>query len=380
MADRQDYYEVLGVNRNASGSEIKKAFRRQAQKYHPDRNPDKPETAELFKQVNEAYEVLSDSQKRSIYDQYGHAGLEGNFGSAHASDLNSAFSTFNDLFENIFNVSSGGRARATRGRGADRVLNYEISLEQAVFGDSVELSIPVEASCDTCDGTGAEPGTKNEKCRHCDGSGHIETAQGIFHVQRSCPVCRGRGRVIASPCTDCGGEGRGQKNQRVSFAIPRGIQNGTRVRLQGQGDAGFGGGPPGDLFIRILVQPHPVFTRKGKDLHCIIPVSFVDVCLGGRVKIPALSDSYISLEIPPGTASGSVLSVRQARDINLMCRIQIETPVKLTRRQKELLTEFRESFAKKSGEAQVPKQTEWMRKVKKFFKAEGNQKGRRAKR
>lgn len=363
---KKNYYEVLGIDSDADSDQIKKAFRRQAQKYHPDRNPDNPETTEQFKEVTEAYSVLSDAQKRRIYDQHGHAGLESGGMGFNPSGVDFT-SSLEDMIENFFGMGSRHKGQSSRERGSDRLLNYEITLEQAVFGDSARLDIPIEVTCKPCKGSGAASGTSPEPCRQCNGSGYLNASQGIFQVQRTCPVCQGKGQMIVDPCSNCSGQGQVEKSHEITFNIPANIQSGNKLRFQGQGDSGFNGGPAGDLFVRILVRPHAVFTRKGRELHCTVPISFVDLCLGGKIEVPTLSGQTY-LEIPPGTTSGSVFRHKQTKGIRLMCRVRVETPVSLTEEQKDLLAQFGESLHKNEAK-QAPKKTEWLKKAKAFFSA-----------
>ena len=281
---KRDYYEVLGLSRGVDETEIKKAYRRLAMKNHPDRNPDDPSSEERFKEATEAYEVLSSSEKRQAYDQFGHAGVDQSMGGADFSG--SSFSDiFSDVFGDIFGGAAGAGARGGRSsvqRGADLRYGLELSLEQAVSGDNVEIEVPVLAACEPCDGSGAKPGTSATTCPDCGGAGQIRVAQGFFSLQQTCPRCRGAGLVISDPCGPCGGSGRQEKRKTLSVRIPAGVDNGDRIRLSGEGEAGFNGGPAGDLYVQVEVREHPIFVRESRDLYCEMPISFVDAALGGE--------------------------------------------------------------------------------------------------
>src|SRR5512137_1939397 len=301
---KKDYYEVLGVNRDASEEEIKKAYRKLAMKFHPDRNPDNPKAEEQFKEAKEAYEMLSDKQKRSAYDQFGHAGVDPSAGGAGmgGAGMGGFADAFGDIFGDIFGGGRGG-GRSNVYRGADLRYNMEITLEQAAKGFATDIRVPGWNNCETCHGSGAKPGTSPKTCTMCGGAGAVRMQQGFFSIQQTCPTCRGSGKVIADPCAACSGAGRIKKNKVLEVNIPAGIDEGQRIRLSGKGEPGMNGGPPGDLYVEIRLKPHDVFQRDGDDLHCEIPVSIVTAALGGEIEIGTLADK-VSISIPEGTQSG----------------------------------------------------------------------------
>ncbi len=372
---KRDYYEVLGVGRDASAQDIKKAYRRLAMKYHPDRNPGDKEAEENFKEASEAAEVLTDEQRRSAYDQYGHAGLEGGAGFGGFSGGGNFGSIFEDVFGDIFSGSRGGRSNVHR--GADLKYVLDLDLEEAVKGCNPQIKVPTLVACETCDGSGAEPGTSPVDCVQCGGVGQITARQGFFSIQQTCPRCRGAGKVISSPCKDCRGQGRVEERKTLSVKVPPGVDTGDRIRLTGQGEAGINGGPPGDLYVQINVRPHKIFTREGEHLYCEVPISFVDAALGGELEVPTL-DGRVSLKIPEETQSGKLFRLR-GKGVNmtqvrgggigdLYCRVHVETPVNLTKRQKEILREFDDE----SHENQSPQKTGWFDNVKNFFDSLGH--------
>nr|VFJ66108.1 MAG: molecular chaperone DnaJ [Candidatus Kentron sp. DK] len=380
MADKRDYYEVLDVARNASEGEIKKAYRRLAMKYHPDRNPEDKKAEENFKECKEAYEVLSDSRKRSAYDQFGHAGVDpsmaggpGGFGFAGGGG-GFGGDIFDEMFSNIFGGAGGGRGRA-RGvrRGGDLRYELTIGLEEAASGVTRKIQFPAPVPCGDCDGSGVQPGKEPKNCQACGGRGQIRIQQGFFSVQQTCPQCRGEGRIITDPCGTCGGQGRVREKKTISVEIPPGIDNGNRIRLAGEGEPGSRNGPPGDLYVDIHVRAHPIFTREGTTLHCDVPISFATATLGGELEVPTLQDR-VSLKIPPETQSGKVFRLRgkgvtslQSGMVgDLLCRVTIETPVSLNKKQKELLRAFDESM-RGGGKKHSPKESSWLDGVKKFF-------------
>ena len=367
---KRDYYEVLGVERSADEKDIKKAYRRVAMKYHPDRNPDDPRADEKFKEATEAYDVLTDSEKREAYDRFGHAGVEGQVGGAGGFSGGSFSDIFGDVFGDIF--GGGPRGRGGPQRGADLRYTLDISLEQAVRGTSTEIRVPTLVSCGTCSGSGARKGSSPTTCGTCGGVGQVRMQQGFFQVQQTCPTCRGRGKTISDPCTTCHGQGRVEKTKKLSVKVPPGVDTGDRIRLAGEGEAGAAGGPAGDLFVQISVRQHPIFERDGKHLYCEVPITFVDAALGGELEVPTL-DGRVKLKIPPETQTGKlfrlrgkgVQPVRGGSVGDLLCRAVVETPVHLNKRQKELLREFQESL---HGEhAQSPRQKSWFEGVKEFF-------------
>ena len=370
---KRDYYEVLGLQRDAAEADIKKSYRRLAMKFHPDRNPDDASAEEKFKEASEAYEILSDPEKRQAYDQFGHAGVSngaggmgGGFGATSFSDI------FSDVFGDIFSGGTRGGRGSVR-RGADLRYTLELSLEQAVAGDNVEIEVPVLAACEECDGSGAKAGTGPSTCPDCQGAGQIRVAQGFFSLQQTCPRCRGAGQIISDPCRRCGGSGRQEKRKKLSVRIPAGVDTGDRIRLSGEGEAGFHGGPPGDLYVQIEMRPHPIFSRDGKHLYCEMPISFVDAALGGEIEVPTL-DGRVKLKIPAETQTGKSFRLR-GKGVNpvrgggvgdLVCRVNVETPVNLSEHQKKLLRELKASLGQGAGR-HSPQETSWFQGVKDFF-------------
>jgi molecular chaperone DnaJ len=370
---KRDYYEVLGIDKGCSGPELKKAYRRIAMKYHPDRNPDDADAEAKFKEATEAYEILSDDEKRAAYDQFGHAGVDpnaqGGFGGAGAG----AFSDiFGDVFGDIFG-GGGGRSRGGPQRGADLQYTLELDLEQAVKGDSVKIRVPTLVACEPCDGSGAKEGSTPTTCGTCGGAGQVRMQQGFFSVQQTCPQCRGQGQIISDPCNTCRGQGRIEERKTLSVKVPAGVDTGDRIRLTGEGEAGPAGGPPGDLYVQISVREHKLFERDGKHLFCEVPISFADAALGGELEVPTL-DGRVKLKIPSETQTGKlfrlrgkgVVPVRGGSAGDLLCRIVVETPVNLNKRQKELIEELRESLGE-GGSKQSPKKNSWFEGVKNFF-------------
>ncbi len=371
---KRDYYEVLGVSKDVSAAELKKAYRRVAMKHHPDRNPGDKTSEDKFKEASEAYEVLSDTQKRAAYDQFGHAGVDqsaGMGGGAGAGGFGSFSDIFGDVFGDIFG-GAGGRGRGGPSRGADLRYNLDLSLEDAVKGTSVQIKVPSLSACETCDGTGAKKGTRPSACTTCGGIGQVRMQQGFFSVQQTCPSCRGRGTIITDPCGDCHGQGRVEETKTLSVKVPAGVDTGDRIRLSGEGEAGLEGGPAGDLFVQVNVLPHKIFQRDGNDLYCEVPVDFVDAALGGELEVPTL-DGRVKLKVPPETQTGKlfrlrnkgVTPVRGGAKGDLMCRVVVETPVDLSNKQKELLKEFQATM-KKNGK-NSPRQTSWFDGMKNFF-------------
>lgn len=374
---KRDYYEVLGVARDASASDIKKAYRRLAMKHHPDRNPDSKDAEDQFKEAKEAYEILSDGQKRAAYDQFGHAGVDPSAGGAGGFGAGDVFGDiFGDVFGDIF--GGGRRGRGGAYRGSDLRYSLELTLEQAVFGDNVSIDIPTLTGCDTCGGDGAAPGSSPITCETCQGRGQVRMQQGFFSIQQTCPSCRGSGKTIEDPCADCHGQGRKRTVKTLAVKVPAGVDNGDRIRLAGEGEAGQSGGPSGDLFVEIAVEPHPIFERAGRDLSCEIPVSFSTAALGGEVDVPTLNGE-VSVKIPSESQSGRVFRlrgkgvkpVRGGGTGDLFCRMVVETPVNLTNQQKEMLREF-EASLRGSKVSHSPKERGWLDGVKRFFENIGS--------
>ncbi|MFC7410517.1 molecular chaperone DnaJ [Hydrogenophaga atypica] len=374
---KRDFYEVLGVPKNASDEEIKKAYRKLAMKHHPDRNQgDTAKNAEeKFKEAKEAYEMLSDPQKKAAYDQYGHAGVDPNMRGGPGAEGFGGFSeAFGDIFGDIFGGQrGGGRGGRQVYRGNDLSYAMEISLEEAAQGKEAQIRIPSWDNCDTCSGTGAKPGTSVKTCPSCQGSGSVQMRQGFFSVQQTCPHCHGSGKIIPEPCTTCNGQGKLKKHKTLEVKIPAGIDDGMRIRSAGNGEPGRNGGPSGDLFIEIRIRKHDIFERDGDDLHCQVPVSMPTAALGGEIDVPTLSGKA-TIDIPEGTQSGKtfrlrgrgVKGVRSSYPGDLYCHIVVETPVKLTEHQRKLIKELDESF-KKGGHKHSPNDKGWFEKAKDFF-------------
>lgn len=367
---KRDYYKVLELARTATEAEIKKAYRRFAMKFHPDRNPDE-DSEERFKEAKEAYEVLTDAQKRAAYDQFGHAGLDAARG---AGGFNAA-EAFGDIFGEVFGDIFGGgrRSRTQVFRGADLRYGLELDLRQAVFGDSIEIDFQTLGECETCGGSGAAKGTSAVTCDTCAGQGQVRLNQGFFSVNQACPRCKGRGQIIQSPCDSCHGQGRVRRSKALSVKIPPGVDSGDRIRLAGEGEAGRNGGPAGDLYVEIHVREHAIFERDGSHLSCEVPVSFATLVLGGELEVPTL-DSHVTLKVPPETQSGRVFRLREkgVRPVrggptgDLFCRVMVETPVRLSGEQKEALRKFDESL-RTDRKQHSPRQQTWLAGVKQFF-------------
>jgi len=371
---KRDYYEVLGINRDAPEEEIKKAYRRLAMKWHPDRNPDNPKSEEHFKEAKEAYEMLSDAQKRGAYDQYGHAGVDqqaGMGGGGAAGGMGGFGDIFNDIFGDIFGGARGGRSNVFR--GADLRYNLEITLEQAAHGFETRIRIPTMAQCETCHGSGAKAGTQPQTCPTCRGSGQVRVSQGPFSIAQTCPRCHGSGKIIPNPCATCGGIGRVKHQKTLSVRIPTGVDEGDRVRLSGEGEPGVNGGPAGDLYVQVHIKPHAVFQRDHDDLHCEMPISITTAALGGDIDIPTL-DGSARIKVPTEAQSGKtfrlrgkgIKGVRSQTPGDLFCHVVVETPVNLTARQRDLLQEF-EAISQKDAGRHNPRAKGWFDKVKEFF-------------
>jgi len=369
--EKVDYYETLGISRSADGKEIKLAFRKLAMKYHPDRNPDNPTAEQSFKEINEAYEILKNEEKRAAYDRFGHAAFQNGGGQGGFSgDFGSSMG---DIFEDIFGEMMGGRRRSSGGRerGADLRYNMEVTLEEAFEGKTAQIDIPSAVSCEPCSGTGAKPGSSPATCRTCGGNGRVRASQGFFSVERTCPTCQGRGEIISDPCTQCSGAGRVTKDRSLSVNIPAGIEDGVRIRLSGEGEAGTRGGPTGDLYIFISIKPHEFFQRDGSDLFCRIPVSMITAALGGQFEVATLDNSKARVKIPEGTQTGKQfrlkgkgMPIMRATNFgDLYIQVVTETPQKLSRKQRELLQEFE----KLSSEENSPESTGFFSRMKKFL-------------
>jgi molecular chaperone DnaJ len=376
---KRDYYEVLGVKRDATEADIKKAYRRLAMKHHPDRNPDDKKSEEQFKEAKEAYEVLTEPKKKAAYDQFGHAGVDAHAAGGRGPGGGAGVDP-NDIFGDIFgeafgDIFSGGRRGGGQRvfRGADLRFGLGLTLEQAVAGDTVSINVATLATCEVCHGSGAKAGSHPETCPTCAGRGQVRMQQGFFTVQQTCPRCRGKGTIISDPCGNCHGAGRVEKEKTLSVKIPAGVDSGDRIRLAGEGEAGPNGGPSGDLYVEISVQPHEIFSRDGADLACEVPLSFATAALGGEIEVPTLGGS-VSLKIPSETQTGKVFRlrgkgvkpVRGGATGDLLCRVEVETPVHLSKEQKELLKKF-EASVKADGGKHSPREHGWLQGVKKFF-------------
>lgn len=371
---KRDYYEVLGVSRDASEADLKKAYRRLAMKHHPDRNSDNSEDSEAkFKEAKEAHEVLADANKRAAYDQYGHAGVDPSMG-GQSRGAGGFEDVFGDVFGDIFGGGGGGGRRGGQRaqRGSDLQYNLELSLEDAVFGTEVKIRIPTMVGCKTCSGSGAKVGTSATTCTTCGGAGQVRMQQGFFAVQQTCPQCRGKGKMVSDPCTDCNGQGRKQEHKTLSVKVPAGVDTGDRIRLANEGEAGEQGAGNGDLFVQMHVKPHDIFTRDDNDLHCEMPISIGIAALGGEIEVPTLNGK-LRLKIPSETQTGKlfrmrgkgVKPIRGGMTGDLLCRVHVETPVKLSNKQKDLIKEFEKSI--QSDGKHSPKNTSWGDRMKRFF-------------
>lgn len=369
---KRDYYEVLGVAKGVSEADLKKAYRRVAMKYHPDRNPDDKDAEEKFKEASEAYEVLSDDNKRALYDQYGHAGLEGGMGGGGGRGHSNFSDIFGDVFGDIFGGGGGGGRRGGPSRGSDLRYNLELTLEEAVKGTNAKIRVPTLVSCKACDGTGAKTGTKAVNCTTCGGHGQVRMQQGFFSVQQTCPTCRGKGKIITDPCKECHGQGRVEETKTLSVKVPPGVDNGDRIRLTGEGEAGTDGGPSGDLYVQIAVKEHEIFQREGKNLYCEVPISIIEACLGGEIEVPTL-DGRVKLKVPEETQTGKLFRlrgkgvepVRGGPAGDLLCRVVVETPVNLTSKQKDILRQLQDDLT--GNNTHSPKQSSWFDGMKNFF-------------
>jgi molecular chaperone DnaJ len=367
---KRDYYEILGVSKTASEAELKSAFRKLAMGCHPDRHPGDTAAEAKFKELNEAYQVLSDSQKRGAYDRYGHQAFE----QGGAGGGNPDFSDFmSDIFDSFFGDARRGGPRSANGRerGADLRYNLEIGLEDAFAGKNASIRVPTSIACEVCSGSGAKPGSKSRQCPTCGGHGKVRANQGFFSVERTCPTCSGRGEIIDDPCKNCHGAGRVTRERTLSVNIPAGVEDGTRIRLAGEGEAGLRGGPAGDLYIFLSIQPHAIFQRDGADLFCRVPIGLVQAALGGEIEVPTLTGEQARVKIPEGTQTGKQfrlkgkgMSVLRSREVgDLYIQVVVETPQKLTARQRELLQEFE----RESSGATHPEAAGFFGRVKDFL-------------
>ncbi|MGI9355051.1 MAG: molecular chaperone DnaJ [Rhizobiaceae bacterium] len=369
---KADYYETLGVSRDADAAALKSAFRKSAMKYHPDRNPDNPEAEAKFKELGEAYEALKDPQKRAAYDRFGHAAFE-NGGGGGSPFGGMGAGGMSDIFEDIFGEMMGGARRQSggRARGADLRYNMEISLEEAFRGKAAEIEIPTAVTCETCDGSGAKPGTSPSTCGTCGGQGQVRASQGFFSIQRTCPACQGRGEVITDPCDKCSGSGKTTERRTLSVNVPAGIEDGTRIRLAGEGEAGTRSGPTGDLYIFLSIKPHEFFQRDGSDIYCRVPISMTTAALGGQFEVGTVEGSKSRVKVPEGTQNGKQFRLkgkgmpvmRSAQMGDMYIQVAVEVPTNLTKRQRELLTEFEEH----SGEHNSPESTGFFSRMKGLF-------------
>jgi len=364
---KRDYYDVLGVNRNVGEDEIKKVYRKLAMEHHPDRNPDNPKSEERFKEAKEAYEILSDPNKRAAYDQHGHAGVDPSMAGGGPQGFSD---TFGDIFGDIF----GGQGnRSNVYRGADLRYNMEITLEQAARGTETKIRVPTMESCEACHGSGAKQGTSPSTCPTCNGHGQVRMQQGFFSIQQTCPKCHGSGKFVSNPCGKCSGSGRIKQHKTLSVKIPAGVDDGDRIRLSGEGEAGVNGGPSGDLYVVVNLLAHSVFQRDQNDLHCEMPISFTTAALGGELEVPTI-DGYAKIKVPAETQSGKIFrlrgkgikGIRSHVHGDLLCHLVVETPVKLTARQKELLHEL-ETLNQEDSSRHSPRTRSWMNKVREFF-------------
>jgi molecular chaperone DnaJ len=371
---KRDYYDVLGIKRGASDADIKSAFRRLAKEHHPDRNPDDKTAEQKFKEINEAYEVLKDEQKRAAYDQFGHAAFEGGgrgpggFGPDFSSSMSDIF---DDLFGEFMGGRRGPRQRTARERGADLRYNMEITLAEAFTGKQAQIRVPTSVTCETCSGTGARAGSRPTTCQTCGGAGKVRASQGFFTIERTCPTCQGRGETIDDPCPECHGQGRVTKERTLAVSIPPGVEDGTRIRLAGEGDTGARNGPPGDLYIFLSIKPHEFFQRDGADIFCRVPISMTTAALGGHVDVPTVEGSRVRMPVPAGTETGKQFRLkgkgmpvlRSKVHGDMYIQVEVETPKNLTRKQRELLEEFERESNKETN----PASSGFFARVKEFF-------------
>ncbi len=375
---KQDYYDILGVSRDAGDDDVKRAFRKLAKQYHPDRNPNDDDAERRFKEVNEAYEALKDPQKRAAYDRFGHAAFDGGMGGgAHGfgADFTSSMS---EMFDDLFGEFMGGRRERSRSgheRGIDLRYNMEITLAEAYEGKTAQIRVPGSVTCEACSGSGAKPGTKPTTCRTCAGSGRVRASQGFFTIERTCPGCQGYGEIIEDACAACGGSGRVTRERTLSVNIPSGVEDGTRIRLAGEGEAGLRAGPPGDLYIFLSIQPHEFFQRDGADLFCRVPIAMTTAALGGQIEVPSVDGTRARVKIPEGTETGRQFRLRgkgmpvlhSKSKGDLYIQVEVETPKSLNARQRELLQEFEAA----ATETTHPNSSGFFARVKEFFEGIG---------
>jgi molecular chaperone DnaJ len=369
---KRDYYEVLGVDRGASSDAIKQAYRKLALKHHPDRNPGDKSSEARFKEVSEAYEVLKDDQKRAAYEQFGHAAFEGGMGGGRGGAQGFDFGSFADVFDDLFGdfMGQGGRKRGSQSR-ADLRYNLEITLDEAFTGRHAQIRVPTSVACESCGGSGSANNAAPSMCPSCRGAGRVRAQQGFFTIERTCPTCAGTGRVIQDPCEVCGGQGRVHRDKTLSVSVPAGVEDGTRIRLAGEGEAGMRGGSPGDLYIFVAVGPHRMFRRDGANLYCRVPIPFTTAALGGEIEVPTIDGKRARLQIPEGTQSGHRFRLRgkgmtelhAATRGDMFCEINVETPVNLTKKQKDILREFEHA----GGDAMHPESEGFFAKVKELW-------------
>ncbi len=376
---KRDYYEVLAIDRSATDKEIKSAFRKLAKEYHPDRNPNDENAEQNFKEVNEAYEILKDPQKRAAYDQFGHAAFDGSsgFGGGAGHGFGNDFSaSMSEIFDDLFGEFMGGRqtrgrSKSSRERGSDLRYNMEISLDEAFKGKAAHIEVPTNVLCEECDGSGAEKGTTPTSCPTCAGAGKVRASQGFFTIERTCPTCHGRGEVIENHCDACGGSGRVTKERTLSVNIPAGVEDGTRIRLAGEGEAGLRGGAPGDLYIFLSITPHEFFQRDGSDLFCRVPIALTTAALGGEIEVPTLEGGLTRVKIPEGTETGKQFRLkgkgmpvlRSKLTGDMYIQVEVETPKNLTRKQKDILRDFERAATKSTS----PESVGFLSRVKEFF-------------
>jgi molecular chaperone DnaJ len=371
---KEDYYETLGVERGVDDKALKSAYRKLAMQYHPDRNPDNEEAETKFKEINEAYEVLKDAEKRAAYDQYGHAAFEQGGGGGGRGFGGGGFSGFGDIFEEMFGDMMGGGRAQSSGRGSDLRYNMEISLEDAFNGKKATIDVPTSVNCSSCDGSGSENGKPPTMCPSCHGRGKVRAQQGFFTIERTCPTCQGAGSVISDPCGTCHGSGREQKSKTLNVNVPAGVEDGTRIRLTGEGEAGLRGAPSGDLYIFLSVKPHRIFQREGANIYCGVPIPMTKAALGGDMEVPTVDGGRARIKIPEGTQSGNQFRLR-GKGMSIMrseqrgdmfVEVLVETPVKLTKEQKEILQKFEEAGGG-NVEKHSPESQGFFSKVKDFF-------------